>query len=89
MAADRIPEEPGNRAIVAWFNSHGVPGAVHVRLDNYVLDGDDELARWFNADEQRGSDDGPEHWAELCERMSGDTGPYRLNVGELLGGTDG
>lgn len=88
-----MPEipEPGDRAIVAWFNGHGVPEAVHVRLDDYVYQDDDQLARWFNADEERGAQDGPERWNALCDRRRkfGDTGPYVLNVGELLGGTDG
>lgn len=82
-----IPE-PGDRALVAWFNGHGVPESVHVRLDNFVFEGDDELARWFNADEQRGASDGAETWTALCHRQFAFTGPYLLNVGELLGGTE-
>jgi hypothetical protein len=70
-----------------WTNGE-LPVAVHVRANNYVYDSNDEFERWFNADERQGSDDGPERWGDLCARMAqeGNTGPYPLNVGELLGG---
>lgn len=83
-----IPE-PGDRAIVMWTNGHGVPAAVYTRLDNYayVIPGveDDETQRWYCADE-RGEE--RYRWGDLCQHMNrtGWSGPFPLNVGELVEG---
>lgn len=79
-----IPE-PEDKTIVAWM-SGGVPTKVYVRMDCAVDAGD--TARWFNADEERGTDEGGVRWFDLHPRHRnvGWSGPYRLNVGELLGG---
>jgi hypothetical protein len=86
MSDITIPE-PGDRAMVAWMNG-GVPVAVYVRIDDYAEAGA-PLYRWFAADEDRGAGEGPERWSDLHTRMFQAQGPYLLNVGELLGGTDG
>lgn len=84
-----IPE-PGDHALVLWLNAGGKPAAVHTRIDEYAPEKSPE-EHWFNADEdQAGREDMAWTWAALNRRMGiAFTGPYLLNVGELLGGTDG
>jgi hypothetical protein len=84
-----IPE-PGDRALVMWLNAGGKPAAVYTRIDEFATETAPE-ERWFNADEdQAGREDTAWTWVALNRRMRlAFTGPYPLNVGELLGGTDG
>ena len=79
-------EEPANRSIVAWLNGNQVPTAVHVRIDEYA-EKDAPTERWYNADEDRGLDEGPETWEDLVGRLGdfGYHGPVLL-VPKALGG---
>jgi hypothetical protein len=77
--AERIIEEPADGSIVAWFRAQ-VPVAAHVRIDAFA-EPESRERRWYNVDEARGMDEGPEDWAALCKGRPGDDGPYLLVLG--------
>jgi hypothetical protein len=82
MAEALIPAEPADGAIVVWYRGRH-PVAALVRIDEFA-EQDTPLNRWFDVDEQRGFDEGPQTWAALCKRLGTDDGPFLLTVGDRL-----